>query len=241
MNEDCKKDSSDDKLSVMSYKKLRRIVGFLGIGLPIVVFIGALIFNDGFIAGSISGYYYTKMGSVFVGVMFITGSFFFVYRAYDCIIDDIAGYLACLFVVGTAIFPTAKEATICCEEQLELFPVPWYETISISHVHFVFATLYFLTLIFFSMYLFTKSNKKKMSNCTPEKRIRNKIYIACGIVMAVCIILLAINFIFISCEYSKEIEWIKPVLVLETVAVWFFAISWLTKGGLIFPDKAKES
>jgi len=65
----------------MSYKKLRRIVGFLGIGLPIVVFIGALIFNDGFIAGSISGYYYTKMGSVFVGVMFITGSFFFVYRA----------------------------------------------------------------------------------------------------------------------------------------------------------------
>jgi L-asparagine transporter-like permease len=50
--------------------------------------------------------------------------------------------------------------------------------------HYAFAALLFLTFAFFSLFLFTKT---AISTPTPQKMIRNKIYVACGVIILVSI------------------------------------------------------
>jgi amino acid transporter len=101
----------------------------------------------------------------------------------------------------------------------------------IGKVHLTFAALLFLTLAFFSLFLFTKS--KKGESPTPEKLIRNKIYIICGITIILCIISIAIYKLFIQTAnpISAFVFW------AETIALIAFGTSWLTKGETLFPDE----
>ena len=87
---------------VISYLTLRKAVGILGILLPVVLAIGVpIISNCNIIQDSISDYYFTKMGSVFVGTLYAVGLFLFSYKGYERK-DSIASKLACLFALGVA-------------------------------------------------------------------------------------------------------------------------------------------
>lgn len=65
-----------------------------------------------------------------------------------------------------------------------------------------------------------------------RKKIRNIIYRACGWGMVATGALLFILRLFM-------LGWI--VMVAEIILLQLFGISWLTKGGLIFPDKKQGS
>ena len=67
---------------VHSYLFLRRAIGFIGIGLPVVLVVGVLLVDHEFL-DSISGYYYSPMRGVFVGAMCAVGAFLLSYRGYD--------------------------------------------------------------------------------------------------------------------------------------------------------------
>jgi hypothetical protein len=41
-------------------------------------------------------------------------------------------------------------------------------------------------------------------------------------------------------EYLFELQQYKPVFWFETIAVWAFGLSWLTKGNVLFKDINKE-
>jgi hypothetical protein len=61
--------------SIRSYIVLRTAaIGYLGMALPFVLLLGKIIFKGGGIEPSISDYYYTVMGDVFVGCMFAIAS-----------------------------------------------------------------------------------------------------------------------------------------------------------------------
>ena len=65
---------------IISYFTLRKTLGLLGILLPFVLVFGNwIIFRDG-LENSISSYYHTGMGDVFVGILFAMGLFLFSYK-----------------------------------------------------------------------------------------------------------------------------------------------------------------
>ena len=200
---------------VISYLTLRRLLGILGVLFPVILLLGCYVFGKcGEIQPSISEYYYTNMRDVFVGILFAIGLFLFSYKGYEKT-DHLAGNFGCVFAVGVAIFPT-------------LSPNP-----VISTLHLISATLLFLVLAYFSLFLFTKS--KKVAKPTKQKRRRNRIYRVCGLVMLGCILLLFLIFAFFSKPGSDLLRY-KPVFWLESLALWAFGISWLTKGEVLWRE-----
>ena len=91
---------------VMSYLDLRKAVGSIGLALPFVLVLGRILLEDSGILSSISAYYYSVMGDVFVGSFCAIGVFFLSYRGYTRR-DSIAGVVAAVFAIGVALFPTA--------------------------------------------------------------------------------------------------------------------------------------
>lgn len=203
---------------VISYLTLRKVIGILGVLFPFVLALGAaIVFHDG-LARSLSHYYYSGMRDVFVGTLCAIGLFLLSYKGYTRE-DDRAGDLGCVFAVGVALFPT--HAT------------PEDHGI-VGYIHLIFATLFFLTLIYFSLVLFTKTSP--IVAMTVQKNLRNKIYKACGYTMAICIILIAI-YKFLPSAAASRLESLKPVLLLEAIAILAFGISWLVKGGSLLADE----
>jgi hypothetical protein len=222
-----KKELSTERSLIISYMTLRKAIGFLGVGLPFVVSLGALIIFRTGLQGSISSYYYTGMRNVFVGILWAIGFFLISYKGYGTA-DTVAGILGCIFAVGITLFPTAPENN------------PSAGALLIGHIHLTFAALFFLTLIFFSLYLFTKTSKDKKRNpVTPRKRQRNVVYIVCGVTMAVCILLIGI-YQFLPDSAKSPLKAFDPIFWLETIAIITFGISWLVKGETILKDQVDQ-
>ena len=209
---------------VFSYLTLRKAIGILGFALPFAVALGALIIFQTGLQGSISGYYYTGMRDVLVGSLWATAFFLLAYKGYGPA-DDIAGDVGCLAAVGITLFPTAPDN-------------PSDAAKVIGAIHLVFGALFFLTLIYFSLFLFTKKAQNEAP--TLEKLIRNRVYRGCGIIMAACIVLVAITFILPG-GAAASLAAYHPVFVLETIAIWAFGVSWLTKGEAILKDQTRPA
>lgn len=210
---------------VIPYRFLRVTVGVLGMAMPLLLYAGGrLIFGFG-VRGSLSAYYHTDMRDVLVGILFALGVFLFAYKGYGRV-DTIAGYLACFFAVGVALFPTLREG-----ETSEL-------AMRVSVLHHIFAAGFLLTLTYFSYFLFTKSNKKP-SELTPQKRLRNTVYRVCGVVMFLCVVLLGIYVLLFGGE-GPFLGLSVPIFWLETLAILAFGVSWFVKSEVILKDEEKQ-
>jgi len=215
------RESGNGTSLVFSYLELRRIIGLLGILFPFILAIGALlIFNTG-PQSSVSAYYHTGMRDVFVGILFAIGFFLLTYRGYERS-DNRAGNLCCVFAIGVALFPCTPDVGATNPDHI------------IGYIHLAFAALFFLTLIYFSLFLFTKTDPEK----PPSRRKiqRNRIYKVCGYAMLICILLIAV-YIILPDSTALAFEPLNPVYWLEALAVLFFGISWFTKGEAILKDE----
>jgi hypothetical protein len=214
-------ESGNERSLVFSYLELRKAIGILGIALPFVVALGGLILFQTGLQSSISAYYHTAMGDVLVGTLFAIGFFLLSYRGFDRR-DGIAGDLACIFFVGVALFPTAPQGEVTDIDRL------------VGYAHMVFTALAFGALIYFSLYLFPKT----APGVPPTKRKlqRNRVYKACGYIMAVCLVLIGVNFLLPS-DIASSLAGLRPVFWLEAIAIWAFGISWFTKGEAILKDE----
>lgn len=238
------KNEDDVSKFIISYLLLRRWIGLLGIALPIVLVVGFAWIDtchNSSLQGSISAYYYTKMGDYLVGTLCAVGLFLFAYRGYDRL-DNIAGNIGGFCAIGVAFFPM-DSGTLQLEFTSSIHNGIFAPLVGIFH--YVFAGGLFLTLAFFSLYLFTKSDPKldELKQNTP-KRHRNKIYRVCGYVIVSCLVLMFINLIINltagNC-YQDIVKRFKPLFWLESISLWAFGLSWLTKGEFLFPDKSNTS
>ncbi|HEV3037851.1 MAG TPA: DUF998 domain-containing protein [Candidatus Angelobacter sp.] len=203
---------------VLSYLSLRKAVGIIGVTLPFVLACGNMIRKGPGIQCSISDYYYTDLGNVFVGSLCAIGVFLLSTRGYDRR-DRIAGYLACIFAAGVALFPTTPGCN----------PTGKHNVVGI--LHYIAAALLFLTLAFFCFALFTQSNKKIP---TRRKLQRNRIYRIAGCIILACILLIVVVGLP---AVNVSVERLKPVFWLESLAVVAFGVAWLTKGEMILKDE----
>ena len=212
---------------LIHYLTLRKTVGFLGILLPVILVLGSImIFGCPNVETSISNYYHTNMGNVFVGILCAFSVFLFAYKGPEKK-DGIAGNIAGTFGAIAAICPTTIKDGICFPSGM----TPALHSDYIGTIHLIFAALFFVVLAYFSLFLFTKTS----GNPTPEKLKRNKVYKICGVVMIACILLLIPYFAFPSMK--PQLNEYKYVFCLETIALWAFGFSWLTKGEFLLKDK----
>ena len=206
-------DETEERL-IVSHLTLRRVVGILGVALPVILALWGFALCECIeLQNSISDYYSLRTRDALVWILFAIGWFLFAYRGYD-LGDSIAGYLACLFALGTALFPNSSGDE-------------WQRV-----VHFTSAVMLFLVLSYFALFLFTKSNEPRES-WTDQKKLRNRIYVACGAVMLACIVLIGLYFGLLK---DTAVSDIKPVFWLESLVLWTFGISWFVKGQTLWKD-----
>ncbi|MBK7393676.1 MAG: DUF998 domain-containing protein [Chloracidobacterium sp.] len=211
------------------------VIGVIGIALPFVLAIGAnviyIAFNyppgvEGPLASSISGYYYSSMGNVFVGGLCAIGVCLGAYCGYEYK-DRIAGNFASVFALGVALFPTEPEvATTKAQEYIGFF-------------HYIFAGALFLTLAYFCLALFTMTHAKgepAPKKITPEKKKENMVYQISGWTILVCIALIGIHHFVLPNVTQIALKWLYPVYWLEAIAVVSFGFSWLTKSKTVFGE-----
>lgn len=213
---------------IISYKLLRKLIGFIGILLPVVLVLGSFITGKyTTVQPSISDYYFTTMGDVFVGNLCAVSLFLFCYKGYDYR-DNITANLAAFFAVCIALFPTTTN--------LERNHLGIIENESVaSALHFTSAVLFFCCLAFFCIYLFRLPRDKE--NQSREKKIRNNVYLTCGSIILLCIVFLGLYFGIKSLQ--EKLSGYYPVIILETLALWAFGISWIVKGEALLKDVKK--
>src|SRR5688572_760358 len=100
---------------LISYKQLRLFVGATGFLLPVILIAGDTIQENVFdLKSSVSHYYYTCMGDVFVGLLCTVAIFLFTYKGHEkeegeLLSDSFLGNISCIFALGVAFFPTVEE------------------------------------------------------------------------------------------------------------------------------------
>ncbi len=98
----------DHSNQIISYLTQRKLLGYLGISLPFLVFIGTQFEGATPLLNSISAYYFTNVREIFVSVLAALSIFFITYKGYtrlDNVLTNIAGVLA----LNIALFPSMRE------------------------------------------------------------------------------------------------------------------------------------
>ncbi len=214
-----------NKSLIISYLTLRRVIGMLGLALPVVVVVGGLMQNEPSIQGSISGYYYTNMRDFFVGSLCVVALFLMSYNGYEKI-DHIIGNLSGIAALGMIFFPTGMFTGKIV--RVGMFMID--DHIS-TNIHLIFGAMFFLSLSYNSLFLFTRRHPGVMGRA---KKRRNVIYRLCGIVMVLSTVSIIIYMLFFLHTVLARYD---PVLILESVALIAFGVSWLVKGNTLFKDK----
>ena len=235
--------NSENRL-LISYFTLRRLIGWMAILVPfLLALLNWILFQEG-LRSSVSSYYHTNVGGLFVGTMCSIGVFLFAYKGYQRLktdkiyefSDNIVANLAGVFAIGVALFPSAPENASKNDE-------------IIAMIHVVFAALFLASLAYFAFFLFTKThhpsvnhpvtNEEQRKAHLRKKKQRNLVYRFSGSIIFLCIILIGVSSalgIGVNSALGGALQAIKPVFWLEAIAVTTFGCSWLVKGQALLRD-----
>jgi hypothetical protein len=202
---------------IISYMTLRKAVGCVGISLPFVLAAGNWLFFSGGLQQSVSDYFYTGMRGVLVGGLCVIGAFLLAHRGpdrWDNLITTAAGIGA----VGVALCPTPPSH-------------PSFRAVITGYCHFAFGALMFSALAVIALWLFRKAEPGLRRS--QRGQLRDRVYLACGIVMVVSLALTGMA----SLPIATRLSHLDPVFWLETAAIAAFSVCWLVKGQALLRDK----
>lgn len=214
---------------IISYKNLRRLIGILGIALPVICLAGFL-FTGATIQPSISHYYYTSVRDVFSGVMIGVSMFLITYHGYTRV-DDWITNITGFFGLGIALCP-------CIYLANPAMHVGFFNLSSAvsDHIHLTCAILFFTLLAYNSIFLFTKTLKGE--RMTANKKKRNILFVICGLVMFGALV----TMIILRCTLGLPAFNSKPIVfILESLMLITFGVSWLVKGETMWRDKVLKN
>lgn len=199
--------------------RLRAMLGWLGMLLPWIVLILSMAFGYGFPQSISATYFFDPCITPFMIILGSAGFLLISYRGYDKV-DDIICTLAGISALAICLFP----CFVGNKTYVGTFQIP----VQISgNIHNISAAVFFGLLAFNSLFLFTKSS----GTMTKKKKIRNVIFRACGIGMALSLVILfPLNALGIH----------GSTWIVEAIALIFFGISWLTKSNIypwLFAEK----
>jgi hypothetical protein len=199
-----------------NYLYLRKVVGWLGTLLPLILLVANPIAlsiehsSCGWLPNSVSGYYYTPARNIFVGALCGLGLFLIAYVGADLgdrVITDLAG----VFALGVAFFPTTATVTSPASPACETVSQLSSRQQIIGDVHAVSSVLFFLFLAWMAIRFATSDSPR-----------RNRVYWICAIVIVASVVAAVVtNFLPASLRPSF------PYLFLyEGVGIFAFGVSW---------------
>ena len=208
----------------LSYFLIREIIGWVGLLLPALLIAIAWLHNSSsqyFYQPSISHYYYTVSGFLFIGLITLIGVFLISYRGYEPekgeLSDNIITWIGGILILLVAIVPTPFEWIEC------------YRPTPIAHnhagwgwLHFGSAVGFFLAMSYLSIKKFTKGDEP----FSTDKIKRNKVYKLCGWGM---LVVLGIAGILIF-GFDIDKKWDHLIFWVEVILLILFGTSWLVKG-----------
>ncbi len=220
--------------NLFTYRRLRRMIGLLGISLPITLVLFSLIpFFETGIQSSISGFYYTHLREIFTGILCGVGLFLICYKGNGNRVlwknDNFLTNLAGLMAFGVAFFPTNDFVTKpvdCTHKIYTIVPIcePW-----LGGLHYAFAAVLFLSFSILAINVFTIGQKQDPG--IPKSWMNeNNIYRACGYSILIFIVMVPI---------ASRLRLFKDsTLVFEALSLFAFGTAWLIKGRIL-GDKGK--
>ena len=215
--------------TTISYLILRRVLGYLGIFLPLIL----LMVNDFKVQSSISHFYYTQSSVIFTSILFAFGLFLICYpgreKENETFSDNVLTNIGGVFAILTALIPTSFCQLEKCETHygeintilLDLesnysISTQWIHNDNVTGtIHLVCAAIFLILMGWMSFNRFTKG----------KTSAKMKIfYKFCGVM--VWLVLGVLGFmIYTHSEFTKF-----DVFLGEWIALFFFGISWLVKG-----------
>jgi len=201
----------------LSYLSLRKLIGYLGLFLPFIVWAMAWKYDS-----SISHYFYTRAGVVFTSVLTLCGAFLISYRGYareeEQLSDNVITWIGGILIIIVALVPTMYGDV----EDCHCGNIPTCHCSKIwGAIHFGSAVLFFVSMGYLSVFRFTRGDKP----FSTKKIRRNKIYLVCGLAMW-----LILAFAGIMLLFFKEATGVHFIFWVEVALLVFFGISWLVKG-----------
>jgi len=203
---------------IISYLTLRKLIGLLGISLAGLCVAGGILLGSGEVEPSISAYYTTNMRDLFVGILMIAGAFLLTYQGYDRT-DNILSSVAGVAAIGVAIFPL---------DYVEPGNIFGLTMPAVGVAHYIAAMVLFAALGYIALFQFTKGSTK-----TAQKRRRNTVYRICGITIFVSLLLMLFEGLVPALYLGTYF-----VLIIESIMLIAFGISWLVKGETFLTDNA---
>ncbi|MBO0929618.1 hypothetical protein [Fibrella aquatilis] len=208
-----------------------RVLGMLSILLPAVLVAGtAALDHCTVVLASVSHYYYTSMNPLFVGLLYATGLFLFLYKG-DTTAQTATTRFAAVCVVAVALLPTSNDIYGCSTRA--------YQPNALGEeLHKAFAAFFLLAMsVLFC--LFARENGSR----DRQARFRNQIYYTCAATIGI----LVFTIVALSKPdwYGGEIrqrlvDWTtayKPVFWLEWPAFVALGTSWLIKGEWLLANR----
>ena len=225
----------------------------LGVGLVALFLTPAVIWIDratgaacdGFRL-SVSHYYYEPVaGTVFVMALAFIGALLLAYRGENAL-DGLLSTAAGIAAAAVALLPTegpgctrlgpldvraATEAVIAPDGVIAANPLD-FSTAGVDLAHLIAAGILMVTLIYFSAVIFTRVRPMDRAGgdpngpLTPQKRLRNAIYIAAALAMVAGVAL-------VFRPAGSTVLGIPSVVAGEGLAMLAFGISWLVKGRIL--------
>ncbi len=196
----------------------RTVIGALGVTLPFILIVGWWLLVSK-VESSISAYYYTRMQDWLVGTLCVIGVFLICYRyrplktgrprsnrkpvqtgAADAWLGKVAGSCA----VAVALIPTNAPP-----EAKDVPP-------TIGTLHGLAAGILFLCLALFPLLLFSQGRRKDA-------------YRRYGWTM-IALLLLTVVYAFAPKTLRESAAVFRPLLLLETLLIVVFGMSWFKKG-----------
>lgn len=204
--------------------RIRKFCGMLAIELPwLAIISGALVLGKptGWWHSISATYYITPAFAAILSAIVIL---FMVYDGYETI-DRVIAIIAGSFALLAVLFP-CQTAFIENSARVGFFQIPARVS---SAIHFISEGIFFSLLAANLLFLFTKYDQT--AGMTEQKKLRNKIYVVCGLLMII------ITFLMLICYFLLP-SW--TVLIWEISALQAFGFAWLVKGGMFFLDEEDE-
>lgn len=217
---------------VISYRMLQRLLGLLGLALPLSLLAFSWIEGRP-VEASISDFYYTKMGGVLVGTLSAVGIFLICYNGYpeerrSLWSDRTISLLAGIFAIGVALFPVHRDGLVpppggTSDPTAGDTAVVFYGFVSHPNTwHYGSAAAFFTCIAIFTLVFFPRGE----TGMTP----RRLVYYACGGAMVLALLRMAYFGLSGGDQAGGHV-----LFIWETVAVLAFSVAWLAKGKIDAP------
>ena len=190
---------------LQTYALLRIGNALIGLLFPLVLWWGGLVRQVPF-QESISAYYHTPMGDIFVGSLCAIGAFLYFYKGVTEA-ENIALNIAGIFIVLVALLPTAAPLNLECP----VFTAPTW--------HGLCAVLFFVAIAYVCW--FRASDTLKELKNPPREKMYRRLYKILGIGMIALPLMVVLLY--------KLQAFTGLIFFIELVAIWIFSIYWILK------------